>query len=296
MSRSTWSRSARRRDDAVKRLSLDHLTVTDTTPSQLAEAAAATGCAGMCLFLQPMEVLPRMPDFALIGNTPERRATRSAMAAGGVALDLVYPFTLGGRTIVADFEPALETAAWLGARRANILCYDRDPVRRLEKLAELADLAGACAIGLAIEFYPPSQLPSLAAAFAAIDALGRDDIGITLDLLHLVRSGALPALPALPALSDPRICVAQISDGPATVPTSRIEWEAGIQRQLPGEGGFDIAGFAAALGADVPLSVEVPQEAAIVAGLPVLARARRAVEATRRAIGGRSKEQRNGQA
>lgn len=267
----------------MRRLSMDHITVVDTTPSQLAEAAAATGCEGMCLFLHPMEVLPDLPPFELIGDTPERRRTRDAMAAGGVSLDLVYPFTLAGRTEVAAFAPALETAAWLGARYANVLCYDRDPARRLDRLAELAALAGGYGIGLAIEFYPPAQVRSLGEAFDAIAALGRDDIGVTLDLLHLARAGEMPD--ALPRLADPRIRLAQLCDAPATVTPDRLEYEAGRERLLPGEGSLDIARFVAALAPETPVSIEVPREAALRAGVPMIERARGAVAATRRVLG-----------
>jgi sugar phosphate isomerase/epimerase len=266
----------------MRRLSLDHLTITDTTPSQLADLAAATGCAGMCLFLHPMAVLPAMPDFALIGDTPERRATREAMRAGGVALDLVYPFTLAGRTVVAEFEPALETAAWLGGRLANVLCYDRDPGRRIERLAEFGELAGGYGIDLAIEFYPPSQVRSLAEALTTIDAAGGRGIGVTLDLLHVMRGDAAGASMAM--LSDPRIRIAQLADGPASIAPDRIEWEAGIQRLLPGDGTFPIAPFAAALAPHVPVSVEVPQQSAIEAGVPPLERAHAAVDAARRLL------------
>lgn len=268
----------------MKRLSLDHITVADTTPSQLAETAAATGCAGMCLFLHSMAVLPAMPEYSLIGTSPERRATRDAMRNGGVVVDLVYPFTMAGRTVVADFEPALEAAAFLDAPLANVLCYDREPTRRIEKLAELAELASGYGIGLAIEFYPPAQVRTLTEAMATIDAAARTDIGVTLDLLHLVRGGSMPG--ALSELADPRIRIAQIADGPANMPPDRIEWEAGLQRLLPGEGAFDIPSFVAALAPDVPVSVEVPQEGAIMAGVPMLDRAHNAVAATRRLIEG----------
>ncbi|QKS01440.1 sugar phosphate isomerase/epimerase [Sphingomonas sp. CL5.1] len=271
------------RGGAVRPLSLDHITVVDATPSQLAGLAAETGCAGMCLFLHPMAVLPGMPDFALIGDTPERRATRDAMRAGGVALDLAYPFTLAGRTDVVVFEPVLETAAWLGGRLANVLCYDREPARRIGKLAALAELAGGYGIGLAVEFYPPSQVRSLHEALALIEATGRDDIGVTLDLLHLHRAGEMPG--ALPLLADPRIRIAQVSDGPLAIAPDRIEWEAGSERLLPGEGAFDIDGFVAALAPECPVSVEVPRQSALDAGRSMLDRARRAVEATRAALG-----------
>ncbi|MBN8848089.1 MULTISPECIES: TIM barrel protein [unclassified Sphingomonas] len=268
---------------AMRPLSLDHITVVDATPSQLANLAGETGCAGMCLFLHPMAVLPAMPDFALIGDTPERRATRDAMRTGRVTLDLVYPFTLAGRTDVAAFEPALETAAWLGGRLANVLCYDREPARRVEKLAALAELAGGYGIALAVEFYPPSQVGSLLEALALVEAAGRADIGVTLDLLHLQRAGEMPG--ALPLLADPRIRIAQVSDGPLAIAADRIEWEAGNERQLPGDGVFDIAGFVAALAPDCPVSVEVPRQSALDAGRSMLDRARRAVETTRAVLG-----------
>jgi len=229
-----------------------------------------------------MPVLPDMPVFTLIGDTPERRRTRRAIEATGVTLDLVYPFTLAGRSIVAEFEPALESAAWLGGRLANVLCYDRDPARRVDRLDEFAALARAYDIDLAIEFYPPSQVRSLAQALATIDALGSASVGVTLDLLHLARGGEFPD--ALAALADPRIRIAQLSDGPPTIAPDRIEWEAGLQRALPGEGTFDIAAFIRSIGKGLPLSVEVPQEQALRAGATVLERASAAVSAARASI------------
>lgn len=269
---------------ARPRLSLDHITVTDTTPAQLAELAAATGCSGICPFLHSMEVLPAMPDYDLVRDPAARRATRAALAATGMAIDLIYPFTMAGRTVVADFAPALEAGADLGATLANVLCYDRDPARRTEKLAELADLAASFGIGLAIEFYPPAQVRTLAEALAEIDRAGRANIGVTADLLHIVRGGDWDQSLAL--LSDPRVRIGQIADGPADMAADRIEWEAGIQRLLPGEGAFDIPAFLAALNPGVPISVEVPQQSALDSGVSSLERARAAVDATLSYLGG----------
>lgn len=261
-------------------LSLDHITVTDTTPAQLADLAAATGCTGICPFLHAMEVLPAQPPYNLVTDAAERRATKQALAAGGLTIDLVYPFTMAGRTVVADFKPALEAAADLDARLANVLCYDREPARRVERLAELAELAGGYGIDLAIEFYPPSQVRTLAEALATIDALGQGNVGVTLDLLHVARGGEAAETMAL--LSDPRIRIAQISDGPASIAPERLEWEAGIQRLLPGTGRIAIAALLSGIRPDVPISVETPQQAAMDAGLSRLERARQAVDAARR--------------
>ena len=65
----------------------------------------------------------------------------------------------------------------------------------------------------------------------------------------------------------------------------KIEWEAGIERLQPGSGTFDIAGFVRAIPPDCPVSVEVPRQSAIDAGVPMIERARAAVAATRGAWG-----------
>jgi sugar phosphate isomerase/epimerase len=260
-------------------LSLDHITVTDTTPAQLARIAAATGCTGICPFLHSMAVLPAMPEHDLTRDRAALRETRAVLDDLGISVDLVYPFTMAGRTVVADFAPALEAGAALGAPLANVLCYDRDPSRRTEKLVELAELAASFGLGLAIEFYPPAQVRTLAEALAEIERTGRDDVGVTLDLLHVMRGGEAEASMAL--LADRRIRIGQVSDGPAHIDPGLIEWEAAVQRLVPGAGAFDVPGFVQALAGGIPLSVEVPQQAGIEAGVPAIDRARMAVDATR---------------
>ena len=261
---------------ADRRLSLDHITVTDTTPWQLAHIAAEVGCQGICPFLHSMEVLPAMPAYDLVRDPQALRQTRDALAATGVTVDLVYPFTMAGRTNPQDFIPALQTAAALGARQANVLCYDRDPNRRTEKLVELAELAAPFDIALAIEFYPPSQVQTLSAALEEITRSGRSDIKVTADLLHIMR-GPEPET-SFPLLNHPAIAIAQIADGPPTIDPDQIEREAGIQRQLPGQGTFNIPRFLHALNPTTPLSVEIPQQYAIDQGFNAHQRAKMAVD------------------
>jgi sugar phosphate isomerase/epimerase len=262
-----------------RRLSLDHITVTDAGPVELVELAAGSGCSGVCPFLHSMTVLPAMPHYDLVRDIPLRRAMRDALGSSGVQVDLVYPLTLSGRSEVHDFAPVLEAGAELGAPLANVLCYDRDPQRRRHKLAGLAELASSFGMGLAIEFYPPSQVRTLAQAFSEIDAVGSMDIGVTADALHVMRGGE--ARQSLPLLSDPRVRIAQLSDGPASIEPERIEWEAGVQRLLPGEGAFDLLAFLSALAPELPVSVEAPQQAAMDAGASKLERVRRAVSASK---------------
>lgn len=265
----------------TKRLALDHITAVDTTPVQLVEVAAATGCAAICLFMQPMDVLPLMPSFDIYGDLAQRRELKAAMRANGVGLDVAYPFTLAGRTDVAAFATAMECAAELEAGLLNALVYDRDPVRRVDTFGRFCDQARDFDLKVGVEFYPVSQIGSLAAALDLVTTVGRPgEVGVNADLLHLMRSGGtLAELAAAPAGT---VLYGQIADGPAEAPGD-LDTEASSARLLVGEGAFDIAGFVAALPEGCPLSVEIPRNAAVETET-TLHRARTAVESVRRAI------------
>lgn len=264
------------------RLALDHLTAVDTTPIQLAQAARAAGCDGLGLFLTSLEVLPLMPRFDLCGDPVACRATRAIMGDLGLTLDLAYPFTLTGRSEFADFSPAMACAAELGAGLVNVLVYDRDPARRLERFGQFCDAAAGFGLGVAVEFYPPSGVPSLGAAVALVEAIGRPgQVGINADLLHLMRSGGtLAELAQAPAGT---ILYGQVSDGPAA-PPSDPEAEASSARLLCGDGAFDITGFVRALPSGCPVSVEIPCDLRVPCE-SALARSQRAAASARALLG-----------
>ncbi|MCB2067376.1 MAG: TIM barrel protein [Erythrobacter sp.] len=268
----------------MRRLSLDHITAVDTTPIQLAKAARAAGCDGLCLFMEPMEVLPLMPPFDIYGDRAQRRAFGQVLADLGVTLDLGYPFTLAGRTDVAAFAPAMECAAELGAGLLNALVYDRDPARREDKFAQFCDLARDHGLGVAVEFYPVSQVRSLAEGLELVGQLGwPGEVGVNVDLLHLMRSGG--SIAELAAAPPEYVLYAQVCDGPATMDADKLDFEASSDRLLPGDGVFDVAGFVAALPPTCPVSVEVPRNALVGPDCPPEQRACEAVQATRRVLG-----------
>lgn len=259
-------------------LALDHITVVDTTPAELAAVAAQSGCDGVCIFLHSMpDALPRLPEYNLITDARARRETKKVCADLGVAIDLAYPFTLASRTDIAAFEPALAASAELGIPAVNALLYDRDPARRIERFGAFCELAKGFGLEVVVEFYPPSQIRSLADVVALLRDAGRANAGINLDLLHHVRSGG--GLDDLARAPRDSFRLVQLSDGPASVADGRLVWEAGKQRLLPGAGALPLREMLAQLPADVRLTVEVPQEEQIVAGLSPLERAKRAVGA-----------------
>jgi sugar phosphate isomerase/epimerase len=273
-----------RRGAEMRRLSLDHITAVDADPEALAEAAAAADCGGICLFMEPMDVLPHMPRFDLYGDAPRRRDLRRRMDDLGVALDLAYPFTLAGRTEVTAFDVALGGAAELGASLVNVLAYDRDPERRLDRFGAFCDLAEGFGLGVAVEFYPVSQVRSLGEALELTAAIGRPGhVGVNADLLHLLRSGG--SIAELAAAPPGAVLYGQFCDGPAACPAERLDEEASSARRLAGEGVFDLAGFARALPPGCPVSVEIPRNAAIDAGEARAERVKRAVGGVRRVLG-----------
>ena len=262
------------------RLALDHITAVDATPVQLAQTAQAAGCSGICLFMEPMAVLPLMPQFDIIGDTRARADFKCALGDCGVSLDLAYPFTLAGRTDPGGFEQALECAAELEAGLINVLAYDREPARRIDVFGRFCERASGHGLGVAVEFYPPSQVRSLGEALDLVRTVGRPgQVGINVDLLHLMRSGG--TLEELAAAPVEYILYGQLCDGPAKAPDD-LDAEASSARRLGGEGDFDLAGFVRALPEATPLSVEIPCNHAIAE--PRDMRAARAVESVRKAL------------
>jgi sugar phosphate isomerase/epimerase len=107
-------------------------------------------------------------------------------------------------------------------------------------------------------------------------------VGVNIDLLHLMRSGG--RIEDIRNAPPGSISYAQFCDGPQSLDTEAWSIEASHQRQLPGEGQFDVAGFSSALPAGVPCSVEIPQDLQIERGQSARERGMRALQATRSAI------------
>ena len=261
------------------RLALDHLTIIDSDPLQLVEAARDTGCRGVCLFLESMDILPAMPPFSLVRDGGLRRELGRVLDDSAVGIDLAYPFTLSGRTQLSSLEAQLECAATFGARAVNVLVYDHEPARRLETFSRFCELANSYRLVVALEFYPVSAVPSLAAAMSLVGAVDRQhQVGVNVDILHLMRSGG--AICQMDAAAGAFIVYGQICDGPPSRRPEDLEYEASCDRLLPGAGTFDVQAFVDALPQGCPISIEAPQTR----GITALPRARRASNAVQAAI------------
>ena len=108
---------------------------------------------------------------------------------------------------------------------------------------------------LAFEFLPFTQVRDAADALAIIEAAGNPwNGGLCVDSWHVFRGTGLAQLDGLP---PERVAVVQFDDGPMVPVLDDYLQDCIHNRQVPGEGEFDLVTFLRALPADVPLSVEV---------------------------------------
>jgi 4-hydroxyphenylpyruvate dioxygenase len=127
----------------------------------------------------------------------------------------------------------------------------------------MVDRFGACADRvvraggrLALEFIPFMRCNSIAGARALCDAVGAHRAKILIDDWHVFRGrDTLDAVAATPASA-----IGYIQFDDAFASTGNLADEIMTNRTWPGDGEFDLAGFAAAVkqtGYDGPISVEL---------------------------------------
>jgi len=239
----------------VNRLYIAPGTIGDAEPRAYVEAAAAAGYVGIGLRLQKS---PHLPIFPIVGNAPLVRDVKHALRDSGLeVLDILSFYLLPG-TRLDDFAPALALGAELGARYALTQGDDPDRSRLGDHVAGFCDVAKRYGITPILEFVPNRTLATLPQTLALLDEIGRDDIPVLVDTLHLVRSGGSAA--DLAKVDATRFPYVQISDGvlaegePDLVIAKRIG--VGVRR-MPGDGVLPLHEIFDALPADIPISVEI---------------------------------------
>ncbi|MFV0278953.1 MAG: sugar phosphate isomerase/epimerase family protein [Parahaliea sp.] len=264
-------------------LGLHQITAVEAAPPELVSIAAAVGCQEVCVFTN----IPNLeggdtaapPPFPLVteGNRAELVAR---LRDSGVRVANIEFFSLTPGLDVESYRHALALGAELGARCAVTHIMDPDKSRIVDQLGRLADIAAQYSLDVALEFMGLSPAcNSLGRAVELVRQVRRRNTGIAVDLLHLVRTGGVPAdVAELPA---ELIKYAQLCDGAAMGATADYLDEALHARMVPGAGCFPVREFLNALPAHLPIDIEVPRMALQRAGVPALERAREAVAASR---------------
>jgi sugar phosphate isomerase/epimerase len=242
---------------------LAQLTALPLSPPELIEIAARTGYR--YVGLRMTQVTPGGPHWPLFSDAALMRRTRAAMAATGIGVLDVELIRLTPDVDVAAFEPVMAAAAELKARHLLTQVADTDRARAIDAFGRTCDLAARYGLTADIEFPSWIEVGSLAAAAEVVRGASRANGGVLIDTLHLHRSGGTAA--EIAALPPEWFRYVQFCDAPATIPTTlagllRTAREA---RDAPGEGELDLLAVLRALPPGLPLSLEVPNSAAVAA-------------------------------
>jgi len=261
-------------------LALCHFTLVEAEPPAFVDIAAEAGFTAVSLMLQ----FPRSygPGFPMAGDTRMRRETRRRLDATGVTLFDAATCRLEPGTAVGDFLAMVESAAYLGAQRVDVNGNDPDAARLTDQFAALCALCAEHGLGVGLEFMMSTQVKTLGDALALIERSGADNAAVTVDALHLARSGGSPRDVA--ALDRAQISYVQLCDGPAQPPGQGYAREAAAGRMLPGEGELPLRALVDAVGPEVVLGVEAPSRRLAEQGVPAAVYAAQAMDSVLRLL------------
>lgn len=257
------------------RLSLEHMTVLGMSPLEIIETAEGMQVELISLILDsgsfPLPLKSFLADGALTAATAQRLngSPVRVHAAEGLVLEERMDFSRAQRLC--------EIAATLGAQRVVTLGNDPDRARTIENMARLCEIGATFGLQVSLEFVAPTCVARLEDAIEVIEASGAPNAAISIDLLHLIRSGgSLADMRERPL----RIGATQLCDGPLELPREQWWDEALRGRLAPGEGEFPIRQFIDALPAATIVGLEVPKGLEW-PGAELIPAARHAVEAAR---------------
>lgn len=258
---------------APRLISLDHLTVFELTPPEVVRCAAAAGYGHVGLRLKPAAASGEA-QHPIVGDTPMRRETLAALRDTGVEVLDWGVLRLKAETVVADFEPWLETAVVLGTHNALVNGDEPDDARMTDLFGQLCELGRRYTTTFHFEPTPWTGLKTLAQAVLIVRATGQPNGRVMIDTLHVDRVGNTAAdVAAVPP--DLIECV-QLCDGTLPRPTDfdTMIAQARGERAFPGEGGIDLASMLRAAPRGVPISLECPTKYRAL-GMPAPERAKR---------------------
>lgn len=266
----------------MRRLGIDFITVLGMPPADYIHLAADVGIDEISLGYNPITANPYNFQPWSLQDAGVRRAARDALATRQVRIGLMEGLFITPKNDMKDSGRQIEIAVELGARGVNTISLDPDRARSLDQIATLAEMAAASGLVTTLEFAPIMTIQDLPSAIAAARHVGRDDFGLVIDALHLVRSGN--GADDIAALAPSLIGHVQICDGARAFTRESYLHEAGAERQLPGEGEFSLAEIIAALPKDKMLGLEIPSLSSAQAGVSARTHVERCIAATRKLL------------
>lgn len=196
--------------------------------------------------------------------TPQHsRESRAALADTGIDLIYVEVVWIKPDSRLDDHKRTLDIGAELGAQ--NLLCVSSDPDHgaTVAKLAGLCEHAEPSGVRVALEFGIFTEVKTIGAALAVLDAVAHPLRALLIDPIHVDRSGCTTA--QIAAVPYGLLPYAQFCDAPAKRPDpdnfDEIITDAIDLREHAGEGALPLRDIYNALPKDIPLSLELRSKA-----------------------------------
>ena len=241
----------------MHKLSLSPLTVLPCSPVEQIDAAHKAGFDSVGLRLFPS--LPT--DVDVMADRPLQRDIKRRLEDTQLEVLDIEVVRVSPRMDLAPIEAALEFAGGLGARWLAATSESRQDYRTEDepslvgRLAELCETAERHGMGVMLEFMAFRGISTLQDAVRIVTATGSPNLAITVDALHLFRSGG--TADAIATVDPALLACVQLCDAPQTAPADLID-EARQNRLYPGEGDLPLTDLMRMLPANIPVSVEVP--------------------------------------
>lgn len=251
----------------TRQFGVAHLTLLRLTPPEIVDAAARAGYD--FVGIRVAAVTDGEPTASMRPGSSMSNATRDRLDSTGVTVRDIEFLALDEHVSRDDWLRALESGAVLGASTFSVAGADPDFDRLGDTLAALVGDAMPFGILPTIEPISYQALSSLTRAATLAEAAGA---GVLIDSLHLQRGGGgvaeVSTVPAhlipLVQLCDapqasPLVVPAPPHSSPSTSTSAQVrQAESRTFRLPPGSGELPLVELVAALPAETPLSVEVP--------------------------------------
>jgi sugar phosphate isomerase/epimerase len=233
--------------------------IADAKPLDYVKAARDAGYDGVGLRLQKS---PQFPIDPIVGDAPLIRDIKHVLDDAGMDVLDILAFYVQPPHRVEEFEPALAVAAEFGARFLLTQSNDSDWSRMRDNIGRFCCLAERYKLTPIIEYVPNrALLTTLKAAIKLAQEIGRHDLPILIDPLHLIRSEGKPG--DLKKVDAKHFPYAQMSDGllaPGEPDLALAQKLGAGVRRMPGDGVLPLREIFAALPSGIDISIEVIME------------------------------------
>jgi sugar phosphate isomerase/epimerase len=246
----------------LQELSLANLTVGRIPQTELIQAAASAGFGKVGLLVMTATAQPLQHE--VIGRPEVIREIKAALRDTGVVVFDIEAFVLSQQTKLERLRPALELGAELGATHISVIGTELGPDamlltpdERIDLFGRLCDDAMQFGLTVGVEAMLYRDVGTWQDALKLVEATGRTNAGLVLDVLHFFRAGGKPS--DLLQLPPRRIAYVQLSDCVASSPPlGQLAAEARTSRLHLGDGAIPLNDILDILPADLQLVIEAP--------------------------------------